>query len=105
MFFSDFVKELDFDGAVAVAMRGGGEFPMVRNSAKRLLVDLHSEFRHIFDEPELRDRLLELGCITPETPVYANHFSHNGGALHADLEAFFAPHRIRVAYDGLTVEL
>ena len=59
MFFSDFVKELDFDGAVAVAMRGGGEFPMVRNSAKRLLVDLHSEFRHIFDEPELRDRLLE----------------------------------------------
>ena len=52
-----------------------------------------------------RDRLLDLGCITPETPVYANHFSHNGGALHADLEAFFAPHRIRVAYDGLTVEL
>ncbi len=52
-----------------------------------------------------RDRLQELGCITPETPVYVNHFSHNGGALHADLEAFFAPHRIRVAYDGLTVEL
>ncbi len=52
-----------------------------------------------------RNRLLELGCITPDTPVYANHFSHNGKALHADLEAFFQPHNIKVAYDGLIVEI
>ena len=59
MLFEDFDKELDFDGAVAVAMRGGGEFPMVRNSAKRILIELHSEFRHIFEGQELRNRLLE----------------------------------------------
>lgn len=59
MLFEDFVKELDFDGAVSVAMRGGGEFPMVRNSAKRLLADLRSEFLHLFDSPELHARLLE----------------------------------------------
>ncbi len=52
-----------------------------------------------------RDRLLELGCIAPETPVFVNLFSRNGGAFHSELEAFFAPHNIQVAYNGLTVEI
>lgn len=59
MLFFDFVKELGFDDAVAVAMRGNGEFPMVRNSAERILTELHSEFRQIFDDQELRSRPLE----------------------------------------------
>lgn len=59
MLFLELVKELGFDDAVAVAMRSGGEFPMVHNSAKRILIELHSEFRHIFEGPELRNRLLE----------------------------------------------
>ncbi len=54
---------------------------------------------------EFRDKLVGLGCITSKTQVYANHFSHNGKSLHSDLEAFFAPHGIKVAYDGLVVEL
>ncbi len=52
-----------------------------------------------------RDRLLELGCIGCDTPVYANHFSHNGGALHEDLCAYLEPRGIQVAYDGLELEL
>lgn len=52
-----------------------------------------------------RDRLAELGCLTSETRVFVNHFSHNGKALHTDLEAFFAPHGIEVAFDGLSVEV
>lgn len=59
MLFFDFVKKLGFDDAVAVAIRSGGEFPMVQNSAKRILTELHSEFRHIFEGQELRSRLLE----------------------------------------------
>ncbi len=52
-----------------------------------------------------RERLLELGSITAATPVYANHFSHNCGANHDRLEAFFKPRGIEVAWDGLSVEV
>lgn len=54
---------------------------------------------------KFRDRLLEMGCIGRDTPVFANHFSHNGGAGHDDLEAFFGPRGIAVACDGLTLEV
>jgi len=52
---------------------------------------------------EFRDKLLELGAITEKTPVFVNHFSHNGKGLHKDLCGFFEPHGINVAYDGLTL--
>ncbi len=54
---------------------------------------------------EFRDRLCNLGCIGEATQVYANHFSHNGHCTHEELESFFHPHNIKVAFDGLTVEL
>ena len=54
---------------------------------------------------EFRDKLRELGAITDRTPVFVNHFSHNGKALHKDLCKFFKPHGINVAYDGLTITL
>ena len=54
---------------------------------------------------KFRDKLLELGCIDESTPVYVNHFSHNGRANHDRLVEFFAPRNMTVAYDGLTVEL
>lgn len=59
MLFFDFVKELGFDDAVAMARRGSGEFPMVGNSAKRILTELHSKFRHIFEGQGLGYCLLE----------------------------------------------
>lgn len=70
------------------------------NSAKR--VDGHFGMRGVV---EFRDRLRALGCLDDASQVYVNHFSHNGLCLHRDLEAFFLPRAIKVAYDGLTVEI
>ncbi|MGI5868457.1 MAG: MBL fold metallo-hydrolase [Kiritimatiellia bacterium] len=52
---------------------------------------------------KVRDRLLDCGALKPGAQVFANHFSHNGRALHADLEAFFLPKGIGVGCDGLEV--
>ena len=46
---------------------------------------------------KVRDRLPACGALKAKAPVYANHFSHNGQALHSDLEAFFIPKGIDVA--------
>ena len=51
------------------------------------------------------ERLREMGCVDDASRLVATHFSHNGGSIHTDLEAFFAPHHIEVAYDGLTLEV
>jgi phosphoribosyl 1,2-cyclic phosphate phosphodiesterase len=50
------------------------------------------------------ERLRELGCLHEASRVVANHFSHNGHALHEDLEAILSPAGIEVGYDGMTVE-
>ena len=52
-----------------------------------------------------RQKLVEMGCLAPNAPVYANHFSHNGHVLHDELKEKFAPHGITVAYDGLNIEI
>ena len=54
---------------------------------------------------EARDRLIEMGCLAKDAPVYVTHFSHNGGGSHQALEQFFGPRGITVAYDGLSVEI
>lgn len=46
-------------------------------------------------------KLEEQGSISEETRFIATHFSHNGRWLHEDLEAFFGPRGIEVAYDGM----
>jgi len=53
---------------------------------------------------EVRQRLLKLGALKPDSRVIATHFSHNGGWLHDRLEDFFAPHDIEVAFDGMQLE-
>ncbi|HET6382541.1 MAG TPA: MBL fold metallo-hydrolase [Armatimonadota bacterium] len=52
-----------------------------------------------------RDRLADTGALAPGCRFIATHFSHNGGALHEELEEFFSPHGIEVAYDGMKIEL
>ena len=52
-----------------------------------------------------RDELLKRGMLKPDGKAIVNHFSHNGNALQADLEAFFLPHGIEVGYDGKVIEL
>ncbi|MBR6471739.1 MAG: MBL fold metallo-hydrolase [Victivallales bacterium] len=54
---------------------------------------------------KVAERLREMGCADDSSRLVATHFSHNGGSIHTDLEAFFAPHRIEVAYDGLALEV
>jgi len=51
------------------------------------------------------ERLGEQGSLAFEARFIATHFSHNGGWLHTDLEEYYHPHGIEVAYDGLKVEL
>ena len=45
------------------------------------------------------------GLIKPGGRVFAHHFSHSGNPTHAELEAFFKPHGVEVAYDGLKIEI
>lgn len=54
---------------------------------------------------EVRDMMEKIGALAPDARFIAVHFSHNGGMLHEDLEEFYGPHGIEVAYDGMEVEL
>ncbi len=51
----------------------------------------------------MTEELRRRGAVTDATRVVATHFSHNGNALHAELERMFAPHGIEVAYDGIRI--
>ena len=51
----------------------------------------------------VRDRMAAMGLVTADTQVFANHFSHNGGYLHEDLEAIYNPKGIQVGYDGCVI--
>lgn len=52
-----------------------------------------------------RDEFAKRSALAPDVRIIATHFSHNGGWLHEDLERYFAPHGISVAYDGLKMAL
>jgi phosphoribosyl 1,2-cyclic phosphate phosphodiesterase len=54
---------------------------------------------------EAREMLDKIGALAPGARVIANHFSHNGRMLHADLEAYLNPHGIEVGWDGLRIDL
>lgn len=54
---------------------------------------------------KFRERLIDLRCITEDTPAYVTHFSHNGFGLHGDFAARFKPYGMTVAFDGLAVEI
>jgi phosphoribosyl 1,2-cyclic phosphate phosphodiesterase len=54
---------------------------------------------------EVRDELARRGALAADCTFVANHFSHNGGWLHEDLEEFFVPKGIVVGFDGMEVEL
>ena len=53
---------------------------------------------------ETRKHLEKMGSVTANTKYFINHFSHNGQATHAELEAYYNPHGIQVCYDGLEIE-
>lgn len=51
-----------------------------------------------------RDELAKRGALASDATVVANHFSHNGRLVHEELERYFAPHEILVAYDGMRLQ-
>ncbi|MCL4514957.1 MAG: hypothetical protein M1379_05155 [Firmicutes bacterium] len=68
---------------------------------------LPSERNHMGVEQviKVKQALLAQGSAGPETIFVATHFSHNGRFLHHQLEEAFFPHGIKVAYDGMTLEI
>lgn len=54
------------------------------------------------DNRIVRDTLLASGAADGHTRFIVNHFSHNGGLLHAQLEEAAAP--MIPAFDGMTVD-
>jgi phosphoribosyl 1,2-cyclic phosphate phosphodiesterase len=54
---------------------------------------------------EVRDELARRGALAEDCRFIANHFSHNGGWLHDQLEEYFTPRGILVGYDGMEVEV
>lgn len=52
---------------------------------------------------ETKARLEKSGSVTDSTKYFINHFSHNGNATHAELEAYYNPRGIQVGYDGLII--
>ena len=54
---------------------------------------------------ETKRRLEALGCVDGKTRYVINHFSHNGRATHAELEAHYNPYGIEVGFDGMELAL
>lgn len=52
---------------------------------------------------ETKQRLTEIGMVNADTRYFVNHFSHNGHGTHAQLEEYYNPHGIEVAFDGLEI--
>lgn len=55
-------------------------------------------------DAEIRDRLIELGVADERTVFVANHFSHNCGSTHAELEKIAGGMGFAVSYDGMSTE-
>lgn len=53
------------------------------------------------DDVEFARLLEEKGCIDQHTIKVINHFSHNGGMTHAELEQFAGENGLIAAYDGM----
>lgn len=54
---------------------------------------------------ETAARLRESGILAPEGVALATHFVHHGTGTHEAETAYYAPHGVQVAYDGLALEL
>jgi len=60
---------------------------------------------NIEEVKETKQRMELERMLHPNRCVIVTHFSHNGQALHSDLEQEFAEEQIIVAYDGMVVEV
>lgn len=56
------------------------------------------------DAVEQKEELIRLGLADENTVWVLNHFSHNGGWLHEEMEEQAKKHGMLASYDGMTVE-
>lgn len=54
---------------------------------------------------KIKERMLAEGTAHADTVFVANHFSHNGGMLQAEMEERVAGTGILIGYDGMVVEV
>ncbi len=54
---------------------------------------------------EVVNTLRKMGTLRPDSQVVLTHFSHNGGALHEELEARADPHGMLIGWDGMRLTL
>lgn len=59
----------------------------------------------LLDNREVADRLKEMRCAGDNTKFVLNHFSHNGGMLHEEIEREASKYGFLTAYDGMTIEV
>lgn len=57
------------------------------------------------DIEEFVEKLEQAGAIDAHTVKVINHFSHNGGLNHAQLDEWAKAHGMICSYDGMTVEI
>jgi len=57
------------------------------------------------DVVDAKQELVSRGALAHDCRFVANHFSHNGEWLQAQMEEFFAPHDILVGYDGMIIDV
>lgn len=68
---------------------------------ERKLWNSHQDFVKML---EMRDGLIELGCIESTTPFALNHIGDNGGLTHDEAVDFAGEHGVIVSYDGFDLE-
>lgn len=56
-------------------------------------------------DAETKERLAQMGCIDNSSRIVINHFSHNCGLLHSELECMTRKYGFIVAYDGMTIDI
>lgn len=79
-----------FDAIILEETLGKGNYPQ------------HMGFETFLDHAR---RMRDAGLLAEGGRFIAHHFSHSGNPTHDKLEAFFSPHGVEVAYDGMEVEL
>lgn len=58
----------------------------------------------LLDAAEQKEKLLERGLADENTIWVVNHFSHNGGWLHEEVDAQAHRYGMRASYDGMSIE-
>jgi phosphoribosyl 1,2-cyclic phosphate phosphodiesterase len=53
----------------------------------------------------VRDRLLDEGTLRPNAPFYLTHIAHTGLLSHEEMEKLVIPCGLKVAYDGLEIQI